>query len=61
MSKKISHTLVGGRTVAGTGGQGLKIGEQGRLYWLDVDESSLEYVAPVWYGERGVFAHNISL
>lgn len=56
MSKKISHTLVGGRTVAGTGGQGLKIGEQGRLYWLDVDESSLEYVAPVWYGERGVFA-----
>ena len=53
MSKKISHTLVGGRTVAGTGGQGLKIGEQGRLYWLDVDESSL--VPLTWYGSRGVF------
>ena len=56
MSKKISHTLVGGRTVAGTGGQGLKIGGEGRLYWMDVDESSLVYVAPVWYGSRGVFA-----
>ena len=52
MSKKISHTLVGGRTVAGTGGQGLKIGEQGRLYWLDVDESSL--VPTAYFGERGL-------
>ena len=41
MSKKISHTLVGGRTVAGTGGQGLKVGSQGKLYWLDVDEVTL--------------------
>ena len=53
MSKKISHTLVGGRTVAGTGGQGLKIGGKGRLYWKDVDESSLE---PAWFGDRGLFA-----
>ena len=52
MSKKISHTLVGGRTVAGTGGQGLKIGEQGRLYWKDVDEESL--IPLTWYGGRGV-------
>jgi hypothetical protein len=54
MSKKISHTLVGGRTVAGTGGQGLKVGSKGKLYWLDVDEVSL--IPPVWYGGRGIFA-----
>ena len=54
MSKKISHTLVGGRAVAGTGGQTLKIGEQGRLYWMDVDETSL--IPITWNGGRGVSA-----
>ena len=53
MAKKLSHTLVGGRTIVGTGGQGLKIGSKGRLYWKDVDEESL---MPVWYGGRGIFA-----
>ena len=46
MSRKISHTIIGGRTVVGTGGQGLKIGwfqtNLGNLHWLDVDESTLE-------------------
>ena len=51
MSRKISHSLVSGRAGAGTGGQGLKIGSKGRLYWKDVNESSLQ----PWYGDRGVF------
>ena len=51
MSRKISHSLVSGRAGAGTGGQGLKIGSKGRLYWKDVNESSLQ----PWYGGRGVF------
>jgi hypothetical protein len=53
MAKKLSHTLVGGRTIVGTGGQTLKIGEQGRLYWMDVDEVSL--IPTTWAGDRGVF------
>ena len=52
MSKKLSHTLIGGRTIVGTGGQTLKIGSKGRLYWKDVDEESL--FPPVWYGGRGL-------
>ena len=55
MAKKLSHTLVGGRTVAGTGGQTLKIGSKGRLYWMDIDEESL-IPLPAWCGERGVFS-----
>ena len=53
MSKKISRTLIGGRTVAGTGGQGLKIGSEGKLSWKDIDEESL--IPLGWYGSRGVF------
>ena len=52
MSKKISHTIIGGRTVAGTGGQTLKIGSKGRLYWMDIDEESL--FPPTWNGGRGL-------
>lgn len=52
MAKKLSHTLVGGRTVAGTGGQGLKIGSKGKLYWMDIDEESL--FPPTWNGGRGL-------
>jgi len=48
--RKISHSLINGRAGAGTGGQGLKVEwdstNDGELHWLDVDESSLEYVAP---------------
>ena len=54
MSRKISHSLVSGRAGAGTGGQGLKIGSKGRLYWKDVDEESL--IPLVWYGDRGLIA-----
>ena len=57
MTRKISHSLINGRTGAGTAGQGLKVEwdstEDGELHWLDVDESSLEYAT--WYGERGMF------
>jgi len=56
--RKISHSLINGRAGAGTGGQGLKVEwdstNDGELHWLDVDESSLEYVAPTWNGGRGV-------
>jgi len=64
MARKISHSLINGRAGAGTGGQGLKVewaadnaGQRvdGDLHWMDVSESSLEYVPPVWYGDRGVF------
>jgi len=65
MARKISHSLINGRVGAGTGGQGIKIEwdetqagqrQDGDLHWKDVSESSLEYVPPVWYGDRGVFA-----
>ena len=46
MSRKVSHSIVNGRVVVGTGGQGLKIDwfstNLGNLHWLDVDESTLE-------------------
>lgn len=50
MARKISRSLINGRVGAGTGGQGLKVEwdstNDGELHWLDVDESSLEYVEP---------------
>ena len=50
MTRKISHSLINGRAGAGTAGQGLKVEwdstNDGELHWMDVDESSLEYVAP---------------
>jgi len=53
MSRKISHSIINGRTGAGTGGQGLKVEwADGELHWLDVDEESL--LPPVWNGGRGV-------
>ena len=61
MSRKISHSLINGRTGAGTAGQGLKVEwdstEDGELHWMDVDESSLE-AGPTWYGDRGVAMQN---
>ena len=65
MSRKISHSFINGRAGAGTGGQGVKIewdsdntGQRidGDLHWKDVDESTLEYVAPAYFGERGLNA-----
>ena len=53
MSKKISRTLIGGRSViTGRAGQALKLGAQGRLHWKDIGEVSLN---PKWYGSRGVW------
>ena len=53
MSKKISRTLIGGRSViTGRAGQALKLGGQGRLHWKDIGEASLN---PKWYGSRGVW------
>jgi len=61
MARKISRSLINGRVGAGTGGQGLKVEwdstNDGELHWKDVSESSLEYVAPKWYGDRGIFHH----
>ena len=43
MSRKISHSLINGRTGAGTAGQGIKVEwadtNDGELHWMDVDES----------------------
>ena len=64
MSRKISRSLINGRIGVGTGGQGLKVEwdtanagqrQDGDLHWKDISESSLEYVLPIWYGDRGVF------
>ena len=42
MSKKISRTLIGGRSViTGRAGQALKLGGQGRLHWKDIGEAVL--------------------
>ena len=50
MTRKISRSFINGRTGVGTAGQGLKVEwdstNDGELHWMDVDESSLEYVAP---------------
>ena len=58
MSRKISRSLINGRTGAGTAGQGLKVEwdstNDGELHWMDVSESSLEYVAPAYWGDRAV-------
>ena len=70
MGRKINDSYVLAKTDLSnlTGGETLKVEwdtvNNGNLHWKDVDESSLEYVAPAWYGGRGVFgggSYNVTM